>query len=59
MLLTKREKVLAILARLARFNRTIVFQDPDVIERNCSDEKVDFYYFWIVQGGMKNGNETR
>ncbi len=57
--MTNRDKAAQILAVLARIHRPMVFTDVEDIEYGCSEKELDFYYFWIVQGGKFNGYETR
>lgn len=57
--MTNRDKAAQILAVLARIHRPMVFTDVEDIEYGCSEKELDFYYFWIVQGGKFNGHETR
>lgn len=46
-------KAARILAVLARSHRRVVFLKVEDVLDNCTDEELDFYYFWIVQGGKQ------
>lgn len=56
--MTRREKAARILAALVRMHRPMVFKEVEDIEYGCSEDELDFYYFWIVQGGKENGHEA-
>lgn len=57
-MITRRDKAARILAVLARSHRPIVYKSIEDIEYGCSEDMLDFYYFWIVLGGKKNGYGT-
>jgi len=57
-MITRRDKAARILAVLARSHRPIVYKSIEDIEYGCSEAELDFYYFWIVLGGKKNGYGT-
>jgi len=55
--MSRRDKAAWILARLAMMHRPMTFKEVEDIEYGCSEAELDFYYFWIVQGGKTNGHE--
>lgn len=57
--MTDRDKAAQILARLVAVHRPMTFMSAEDIQYGCSSKELDFYYFWIVEGGVKNGHETR
>ena len=57
-MITRRDKAARILAVLARSHRPIVYKSIEDIEYGCSEQELDFYYFWIVMGGKLNGYDT-
>lgn len=46
-------KAARILAVLARSHRRVVFLEVDDVLDKCTEKELDFYYFWIVQGGKQ------
>lgn len=50
----ERLKAARILAVLAKSHRRVVFLEVDDVLDKCTEKELDFYYFWIVQGGKKN-----
>lgn len=56
--MSDRNKAALILAKLVTMHRPAAFIEPEDIQDKCTSAELDFYYFWIVQGGMKNENEA-
>ena len=57
--MSDRNKAALILAKLVTMHRSAVFIEPEDIQDKCTSAELDFYYFWIVQGGKTNGHDTR
>jgi len=49
--MTRRDKAAQILAKLARLCSKMVWKQVEDIEYGCSEAELDFYYFWICEGG--------
>ena len=56
--MSRRDKAAQLLARLVMMHRPMVFKEVEDIEHGCSEARLDFYYFWIVMGGKRNGYDT-
>ena len=56
--LTRRDKAAKVLAKLERLSSKMMWKEIEDIEYSCSEKELDFYYFWIVQGGKINGYDT-
>lgn len=56
--MSDRNKAALILAKLATMHRSAAFIEPEDIQDKCTSAELDFYYFWIVQGGKTNGHGT-
>lgn len=49
--MTRRDKAAQLLARLVQMHRPMTFKGVEDIEYGCSESQLDFYYFWICEGG--------
>ena len=56
--MTRRDKAAQLLARLIQMHRPMTFKEVEDIEYGCSEAELDFYYFWICEGGMRKSERS-